>query len=217
VNSLYRLVSRSVQLLSLLDLLAYAHEVPSLSPVNWSLIDKLTFKDLATTEAAARSIKEILRDLTSSQNAVNDAHAEKLSQALHEQCYGFYSLGDKLTQEGVNLSSKDIVASGVVLRKAAKWWNKPAVRGGGGGGLSLAGQGQASLRSRPSSLRSRPALHHPLTCLSSPLAPPSSLRSLRTSRRVASSRRAWTCSSSTATSAASWTCAWWWRATSAGP
>ena len=59
--------------------------------------------------------------LTSAQ----DSDADKFSTALHEQCFTYYSLGDKLSQEGVNLLSKDVVQSGVVLRKAAAWWNQP--------------------------------------------------------------------------------------------
>ena len=121
MNSLYRLVTRAVHLLSLLDLLAYAHEVKSLPPVNWALISGDTFKDLCCSKTASDNVKELLRALTSAQ----DSDADKFSTALHEQCFTYYSLGDKLSQEGVNLLSKDVVQSGVVLRKAAAWWNQP--------------------------------------------------------------------------------------------
>jgi len=117
-------VTRSVQLFSLLDILVYAHEVPSLPGVNWALISDMTFKDLVCTTEASRAIKEILRAVTSSnKDSVNDVSADRLSLTLHEQCFGFYSLGDKLTQEGEHLVGTDIGRACVLLRKAAGWWN----------------------------------------------------------------------------------------------
>jgi hypothetical protein len=133
INKLYRLVSRSAQLLSLLSKLqqcASEKNRGTYPNIKWSKISGVYFKDLVCSEASAKNIKELLRDLTLSSSV--SAPADELSQFLHKECYMFYSLGDKLTQEGfqwaehARAQNGDIQIAGITLRKAASWWNQPS-------------------------------------------------------------------------------------------
>lgn len=160
IHSLYRLVSRASQLLSLLSLLRRAHDLPSLPEVSWGLLHGLTFSQLVTNQNAHERIQSLLSALVTfssfGNTTSNDPHAQqfrglsqqsaeadKLASSLGSQCYLYFSAGDRLTFQGFqyanhayacpeNSIKRDEYANeaGRLLREAAKHWKSPTLVSG---------------------------------------------------------------------------------------
>jgi len=125
IHSLYRLVSRSVQCLSLIDLLCYAHELDGVPAVEWGFLSSVSFKQWVCDKEIHERIKKVLAGITSftrdGNNNPNSFEADKLASALSSQSYLYFSSGDRLSYEGFKLCSSTSAASvaraGVLLRK----------------------------------------------------------------------------------------------------
>ncbi|GMI13926.1 hypothetical protein TrVE_jg903 [Triparma verrucosa] len=132
IHSLYRIVSRAVQALSLIDLLTYAHELEGVPNVDWGALSGATFKGWCVDREVHEVIKAVLTGITSYTRDVNsnsNFESDKLANALSHQCYLYFSSGDRLSYEGFKLcsSSGDAGRAGVLLRKAARFWKSPNV------------------------------------------------------------------------------------------
>ncbi len=118
VHSLYRLVARSVQLLTLMSHLQRAHSIPEIPEVEWGLLHGLTYCQLATTRHGQNRIETILTNLVSS----NESHtsngdssavgtsktsveANNLSALFASQCYLYFSAGSQLTHLGFRVAN----------------------------------------------------------------------------------------------------------------
>ena len=147
IHNLYRLVSRGVQMLSLLNLLRRAHDLPSLPEVEWGLLHGLCYQQLVTHPKAHERIKSLLSALVttnlrdnysfSSSPAFNNMEADKLAMNLESQTYLYFSAGDRLTFQGFQTvkaafalpenSARRLelsVKAGKLLRMAAKHWER---------------------------------------------------------------------------------------------
>lgn len=146
LHNLYRLVSRTVQSLSLLNLLSRAHRSPSLPEVEWGLLHGLTFERLVTSPAAQERVRSLLSSLVSSapnddtsfNSSGHDAEADRTASALESQAYLYFSAGDRLTFQGFRAvrsahaspegSARRIEfgnRAALLLRKAARHWKSP--------------------------------------------------------------------------------------------
>ena len=65
IHSLYRLVSRSVQALSLIDLLTYAHELDGVPGVDWGCLSGVMFKSWVVDREVHERVKGVLTGVTS--------------------------------------------------------------------------------------------------------------------------------------------------------
>ena len=118
LHSIYRLISRAVQCLDLLDLLVYAHELPSVPQVQWDLLHNLTFSRLVVDSFAHQQIKKLITSTmtttttttthininNNNNNEDGSYQADKLALSLSRQCYLFFSNGDRLSYEGFKLA-----------------------------------------------------------------------------------------------------------------
>ncbi|GMH52295.1 hypothetical protein TrLO_g7231 [Triparma laevis f. longispina] len=135
IHSLYRLVSRAVQALSLIDLLTYAHELEGVPGVDWGALSGATFKAWVVDREVHEVIKSVLTGITSYTRDANsnngDFESDKLANALSHQCYLYFSSGDRLSYEGFKLCStgggQNAGRAGVLLRKAARFWKSANV------------------------------------------------------------------------------------------
>lgn len=122
------MVSRSVQCLSLVDLLCYAHDLEGVPPVDWGSLSSVTFKQWVVEKEIHDRLRKTLSGITSFPRNSNynpsNFESDKLASALSEQCYLYFSSGDRLSYEGFKLCSSpsraDVVRAGVLLRKAAR-------------------------------------------------------------------------------------------------
>jgi len=148
MHSLYRLVSRSVQLLSLLSHLRRAHITPELPEVEWGMLHGLTHAQLATTREGQQRIETLLNNLVSTSNLKpgseydenSSMEADSLANLLSNQCYLFFSSGSRLTYLGFRAarsalsypreSPRRIALSNqaaIYLRSAAQYWYSPSL------------------------------------------------------------------------------------------
>lgn len=147
IHALYRLVSRTVQLLSLLDLIYRAHLSPTLPEVEFGYIHGLTFSQLVTARGAQDRIEAMLTKLFSSHatTAGNPNHGnvftvetDNLCSLLSQECYLFFSIASRLTFMGfrnaeaayssssVSKQTEYIAAASNYLREASKYWHSPS-------------------------------------------------------------------------------------------
>jgi len=106
LHSLYRLLSRSVQLLSLLSLLKRAQLMPDLPEVEWGLLHGVTVAQLVQTSEGQDRIETLLNALVSSNKSLSTAQvkpandADELVNLFATQCYLYYSPGSRLAYLG---------------------------------------------------------------------------------------------------------------------
>ena len=96
LHSLFRLVSRNVQLLSLLSLLKRAQFMPDLPDVEWGLLHGVSVSQLVQTCEGQERIDILLNAFVSSNKALlvkPAAEADQLANLLATQCYLYYSPG----------------------------------------------------------------------------------------------------------------------------
>ena len=114
MHSLYRLWSRSLQLLDVLSCLKHAHSSPALPEVQFGLLHGLTFCQLVTTFEGQQRIEIVLNALfsQSDNNLVSDLSMEgdALADMLSRQCYLYFSAASRLTYLGFK-SARDALAS----------------------------------------------------------------------------------------------------------
>jgi hypothetical protein len=137
IKGLYRLCSRSIQALSLVDILS-----SSGLKVSWRTLGKISFKSLVISQGVHDKVKQMLADvLGDACEAGKKDIADQISIRLDTQCHDYFSSGDlclynasrildNLAQITVNsslsLSQVHTVALSEcidLLCKAAKYWN----------------------------------------------------------------------------------------------
>lgn len=149
IHSLYRLVSRTVQLLGLLSHLRRAHSMPDLPEVEWGLLHGISFEKLVLTREGQERVESLLNSLiTSSENLTSaaptpSAEVTQLAQMFADQCYHFFSPGSRYAyigfqsaQEALALphgQSRRIVRSSESVeafrKAAANWYSPPLITG----------------------------------------------------------------------------------------
>ena len=107
IHSLYRLLSRTVQLLSLLSHLRRAHSMPDLPEVGWGLLHGISISQLVQTREGQERVEAMLNSLitssdtsTSKTTTTPSADANQLAKLFAEQCYHFFSPGSRYAYFG---------------------------------------------------------------------------------------------------------------------
>ncbi|KAL7539306.1 hypothetical protein ACHAXR_009165, partial [Thalassiosira sp. AJA248-18] len=149
MHSLYRLLSRCVQLLDLLSSLKGAHSMPALPEVQWGLLHGLTFYQLVTSSEGQGRIETLLNALVSQcekttlVNGMMSSDGDLLAETLSRKCYLFFSSASRLTFLGFR-SANDALSRpltspqrGVLanqaasyLRSASRHWHAPTLIAG---------------------------------------------------------------------------------------
>ena len=112
LHSLYRLVSRSVQLLDLLSLLKRAQFMSDLPEVEWGLLHGLTMSQLVETRDGQERVETLLNSLVSNTKAIEGANvtptadSDQLARSLANQCYLFFSQGSGLSYLGFRTANE---------------------------------------------------------------------------------------------------------------
>jgi nuclear pore complex protein Nup155 len=131
MHSLYRLWSRTIQMLNLMAILKYAHSSPALPVVQWGLIHGLTFHQLVTTFEGQQRIEALLNALFSqSENTlISDISIEdsQIADMLSKQCYLFFSSASRLTYLGFK-SARDALSKSSLPELRKSLARKAAVR-----------------------------------------------------------------------------------------
>ncbi|KAL3925645.1 MAG: hypothetical protein SGILL_000273 [Bacillariaceae sp.] len=143
LHSLYRLLSRTTQLLSLLYHLRRADAMADIPEVEWGLLHGLQFAQLVETSTGQERIESVLNMLvisTGKSAKGPSADSNRLADILTQSCYYFFSsgnrnafLGFQSAQEALGIPSgqsrravKTAEAADYLL-KAAKYWYSPSL------------------------------------------------------------------------------------------
>jgi len=156
IHAIYRTLSRTVQLLTLMSHLRRAHLTPELPEVDFGYLHGLTYSQLVTSKVAQDRIDTVLTNLFTDNSSFasidrrNDptdnsssVESSNLSSQLASQCYLFFSIGSRLTHLGFskahaamsqhpNTASRNEItnAASAHLRKAATHWYNPTLIAG---------------------------------------------------------------------------------------
>jgi len=147
MHSLYRLLSRCVQLLNLMSCLEHAHSSPALPEVQWGLLHGLTFYQLATSQEGQQRTESLLNALVcrGGKTLVNgmSTDGDLLADKLSRQCYLFFSSASRLTYLGFrsandalsrpsNSPQRIVLANQAAsyLRSASRHWYAPGLVAG---------------------------------------------------------------------------------------
>lgn len=139
IHSVYRLLSRTTQLLNLLSCLRRAHSMPDLPEVEWGLLHGIQIAQLVQTSDGQERIEGLLNKLvTSGSNrdiTMTSADTNNLANILSQQCYHYFSpgnrysyLGFQMAKEAMSLpkgqSRRAVIAKKATeyLKEAAKNW-----------------------------------------------------------------------------------------------
>jgi len=142
IHSIYRLLSRTTQLLSLLSYLRRAHSMPDLPEVEWGLLHGIKVSQLVETIDGQGRIENLLNRLvTSGSNsnaAIASADANHLANMLSKQCYHYFSPGNRYSYLGFQMANEALSfppgqsrrsvrarEAAEYLKKAAKNWYNP--------------------------------------------------------------------------------------------
>jgi nuclear pore complex protein Nup155 len=143
IHSLYRLLSRTTQLLSLLYHLRRADSMTDIPDVEWGLLHGLQFAQLVETSTGQERVESVLNKLVTSSATSSkgpSADANRLADILTQNCYYFFSsgnrnafLGFQSAQEALGIPAgqsrravKAAEASDYLL-KAAEFWYSPTL------------------------------------------------------------------------------------------
>ena len=152
LHSLYRLVSRTSQLLTLMSQLHRAQANPSLPEVEWGLLHGLTYCQLVTERGGQERVETLLTNLVSAgEETMGGGHfnatlasnsaveADNLSAFLSKSCYLYFSAGSRLTYQGFRAANSALsynpgtpqrVAlsnrASAYFRAAARHWYNPS-------------------------------------------------------------------------------------------
>ena len=146
LHSLFRLVSRSVQLLSLLSLLKRAQLMSDLPDVGWGFIHGVSVSQLVQTCEGQERIDTLLNAFVSNNKASlvkPAAEADQLANLLATQCYLYYSPGSMFAFLGFRDANEALSCTPssarrtalknqavVHLKRAASFWcSAPMVTG----------------------------------------------------------------------------------------
>ena len=149
IHSLFRLLSRVVQLLDLITLLRRAHASTELREVNWGLLHGLTVSQLVQTPEGQDRLETLLNTLvtaSASEQSVSvhlSAQADQLAKLFAEQCYLFFSPGSRYAYLGLRQGSRALAChtssslrsqlvreTGEYFRQAAQhWYSAPLITG----------------------------------------------------------------------------------------
>ncbi|KAL3922828.1 MAG: hypothetical protein SGILL_001994 [Bacillariaceae sp.] len=141
IHSLYRLLCRTTQLLSLLHHLRLADSMDGIPEVEWGLLHGLQFAQLVETSLGQERVESVLNKLVTSPKKafkLPSADANRLADILSQNCYYFFSsgnrnafLGFQAAQEALAMNEghsrravKTVEAAGHLL-KASKYWFSP--------------------------------------------------------------------------------------------
>jgi nuclear pore complex protein Nup155 len=140
IHSYYRLLSRSVQLLSLLSHLRRAQSMSELPEVEWGLLHGISIAQLVQTRDGQERLEGLLNSLITSdtKSATPSADANQLANLFAGQCYHFFSPGSRFAYLGFR-SANDAFAcppnssrravrvkeAVVYLKQAARHWFSP--------------------------------------------------------------------------------------------
>jgi nuclear pore complex protein Nup155 len=145
LHSHYRLLSRAVQLLSLLFHLKRAQEIPELPEVEWGLLHGITISQLVQSRDGQDRMESLLNNLitstsTTTQSVAPSAETNQLANQLAEQCYHFFSPGSRFAYIGFryanealacppNSSRRGVRVNDAVkyLKQAASHWFSPSL------------------------------------------------------------------------------------------
>ena len=142
IHTMYRLLSRTVQLLNLLSLLKRAQFMPDLPDVEWGLLHGLQVSQMVTTSEGQERIESMLNSLVSSQNTASNASvatsadADALANQIADQCYLYFSPGSRFAYLGFRTATEalgcpesssrraSLSAQAVThLKRAASYWH----------------------------------------------------------------------------------------------
>ena len=149
IHALYRLVSRTIQLLSLVSLLKKIQFQPDLPEVAFGLLHGLHFCQLVEDKGAHERIETLLNALVSNRSSdmngtvTLSADADELARQISRECYLYYSPGVNFTMEGFR-AARDALACApttsrrkaysnkavLQLKKAAEFWLSPQLVSG---------------------------------------------------------------------------------------
>ena len=149
VHSLFRLVSRSVQLLNLLSLLKRAQSMPELFGVDWGLLHGLTVAQLVQRRNCQDRIERLLSSLVSSagsspvSNVSPTAESDELAKLFTSECYLYFSPGSYYAYMGFRAANEALScapssarhaaltnqAAEYLKRAAHHWYSAPLISG----------------------------------------------------------------------------------------
>ena len=125
LHFLYRLISRSVQLLRLLSLLKRAQYLPELHGVEWGLLHGLTIAQLVQTRECQERIDRLLSSLVSpassspASSVSPTAEADQLATLLASDCYLYFSPGSHYAYMGFRCAAEAMSCAPSSARRAA--------------------------------------------------------------------------------------------------
>jgi nuclear pore complex protein Nup155 len=125
LHSLYRLVSRSVQLLTLLSFLKRAQYLPELHGVEWGLLHGLTMAQLVQMRDCQERIDRLLSSMVSPSNSspvsnvAPTAESDQLATLLASECYLYFSPGSHYAYMGFRSAGEAISCAPSSARRAA--------------------------------------------------------------------------------------------------
>ena len=144
LHSIYRLLSRTVQLLNLLSLLKRAQLMSDLPEVEWGRMHGLTISQLVQTRNGQERIETLLNSLVSSTASATvvlvtpSADADRLANLFASQCYLFFSPGSRLAYLGYRSAGAALSCpassarrsaltsqASAFLKRAARYWYNP--------------------------------------------------------------------------------------------
>mmetsp|Transcript_11676 Transcript_11676/g.29571 ORF Transcript_11676/g.29571 Transcript_11676/m.29571 type:complete len:1883 (+) Transcript_11676:126-5774(+) len=142
IHSIYRLISRTSHLLSLLSCLRRAHSMPDLPEVEWGLLHGIMVSQLVETSHGQERIESLLNKLVTSgsdqSSAIASADANHLANMLSQQCYHYFSPGNRYSYLGFQMAKEALAfphgqsrrnvranEASSYLKKAAKNWFSP--------------------------------------------------------------------------------------------
>jgi nuclear pore complex protein Nup155 len=151
LHSLYRLLSRTVQLLSLFPLLRKAQSKTDLPEVAWGLLHGVTFAQLALSREGHERLEAVLNSLvTASPTSAgvadsSSADSDELAGQFADQCYLYFSPGSRFAYFGFRFAHDALLrcestsTQRTVLskkatecfKKAARHWFSPTLIVGG--------------------------------------------------------------------------------------
>ncbi|CAM9224570.1 unnamed protein product [Chrysoparadoxa australica] len=141
LHQLYRLVSRGVQALALINMLSDVKERQPHAVLQWERLVGLSFAALITSQDAHWRVNHLLTSLVQPGSGIDGALADQYSNELSRNCYFYFSEGDRLTYEGSKLlrkaltggdSSADVERGISLLTGAASFWRSEAAIADGG-------------------------------------------------------------------------------------
>lgn len=142
IHSVYRLLSRTTQLLSLLSCLRRAHSMPDLPEVEWGLLHGIMVSKLVETSYGQERIENLLNKLVTSGSdqtiTIASADANHLANMLSQQCYHYFSPGNRYSYLGFQMAKEALAfprgqsrrtarsnEAAAYLKEAAKNWFSP--------------------------------------------------------------------------------------------